>query len=848
MKRMTFLFAAALTALSLCGAEPVISAHVLREADGTTKVPEGEVTLKTTRSKGINGEDVFTCRAISRTDKTKMVQIRKSVSLTGKDLLVFNGKTIAAPKAGSSSNMLIFQEYFPMGAVWDKTTNTGIAIAPGAGDLSSFVELTVAKKDDTVTLTIAVKAAFLRKGATYDCSFDVIRFDAKYGILDAIGRYHMLHPRRFKRDPRTNPDVFGICAQYCSWRWLNPENCRMSGATWEWCHGAGRSWGDPLNRELPAGKDYVTARTLEYRDREGKQYKYRNTDLSLEKFQEIQQFRAANGYYCGVANGFYMMALAYLSPAIARRYPDSVNAAFPMRPKGEYAEATGVHTFPECSWGQEIRRQFAELVKTYDLGSLAFDVSAPSSVYRGPKLREMNNVGFDQHGPGVVRGVGSALLFDYIRTLPCKTLPGNTGVAVNTKYQHCIDMLWCDMMMIECTPWDAEPPFPVPFRYVLGEKGLMMWEGYSPRDFDPNFNKWDEADQHQFKRDLARYAVHRAFASGSSLPAEFLTEYVCRTVHTFIECNDAGWKAVPCATGPAKTEIARYGEGDHAYVSINNSGETARVEVTVFPGELRTNLAGAKKGDPILFAPRFGGKAEQTLADGRETVRVEIPRLLLSVLEAVGSVKGKGTASVNWSGDFAWNTLTIVSKDLEGEFLPRQNFGTYVREGSTPVAIRKGETVKVQYRNAAFRGDLKDVREFPSVKGKQPEFVIRHADDFPSSEIAQRVEFFYREVFNGSVSSKDKKKRKRIRVKLVKDTALPPLTVAVTASGGNTADLGTGITVRPGMMAVRGTDRNDLSKTARRFLDMINAERFPDYGPAVKMEPYEKAYFRFDRL
>ena len=43
-------------------------------------------------------------------------------------------------------------------------------------------------------------------------------------------------------------------------------------------------------------------------------------------------------------------------------------------------------------------------------------------------------------------------------------------------------------------------------------------------------------------------------------------------------------------------------------------------------------------------------------------------------------------------------------------------------------------------------------------------------------------------------------------------------------------------------------DDEAFSQLVRRIIDVINAERFPTYGPDVKMLPAERIYFPFRRL
>ena len=49
-------------------------------------------------------------------------------------------------------------------------------------------------------------------------------------------------------------------------------------------------------------------------------------------------------------------------------------------------------------------------------------------------------------------------------------------------------------------------------------------------------------------------------------------------------------------------------------------------------------------------------------------------------------------------------------------------------------------------------------------------------------------------------------------------------------------------------IVLSATDDEAFSRLVRRIIDVINAERFPSYGPDVTMLPEERARFPFRRL
>ena len=820
----------------------------LFDREGRPERLHGKIRMETKKSSGVGGMESVRVTLKSDSDEDVHANITASILVKGAKV-AWDGVNEVRRLNKPFEKPLLANGSFLMGAAWGDSA--GVAIALGADDLPSFADLSVEPSNGDVKLKITVPAAFLRKGAGFECTFHEIPFSPKYGIRDAIARYYPLYPERFKRDPRVNPAVYGISAEYSCWKDPNPELCRLMNASWEWCHGAGRSWGDPLNLENPTGENYdkyAWAENLKFAARNGKRQSYLSPKLTREEFDTVQGGRMANALYCGVLNGFYMMAVANISDVIAERYPDSV-AVGETCARNDYPYSTEVYTFPECSWGQELRRQLAKLVEKHDIGAIAFDVSRPRSIYRGAKLKEMDNVGWDGHGPGVVRGIGSGKLFDFIKTLKNKNVSGNCGVIVNSKYEHLSDILRMDTMMMETEPWSRKPPFPMALRYALGEKALTMWEGYSPRAFAPDYNSWTEEDQHLLLRDLSRYAVHRSLATGASLPVRYITEYVSMVSSAFVRMNDAGWKAVPGFTAEGGGwETARYGSGLDSYLVIcNETNASRRAKFTVYPNEIASDcVGGAARGvKGYMYVPFFGGSADIVCdGAGMEQVECETGRFLVNVLEAAGTIDGNGQLNAKWSGDYDAVKLSVKSADFAGSVNFKEAFGSYVREGGAVREFVPGKSIEVLYRNTEMPGLAAKVRKFTVADGKgRPAFVIQHAEDGPSKDMADRIEFFFRSAMTPKPTKAQAKKiekngRKQF-VAIRKKAEMSPLTVVLSPKA---KEFGTE------RITVSAPNAEELSRKVRRMLDVMNLERFPEYGAEVKMPPEDKAHYPFRRL
>ena len=772
------------------------------------------------------GIETIRCCVRSSVHATNLVRIVASATVPYATS-VWDGLADVPDAKKSGSSRLMEGGRFLFGGAHDSSRGTVLGV--GAADLLSFAEFrwTPAEDSKGVAVAVEVPAALLGKGAEFTCSFHCIDYSRKYGIRDAFARYYPLYPKFFRRDPRVNPAAYGINAQYASWTMPNPERCRFSGATWEWCHGSDRSWGDPLNRERPVGRprtDYSWVQHYDYWTVDGIKKSVTNEALTIAEFDAMLDERFASGYRCGVANAFYMMVLSKISSKIAARYPDSLAGANSFA-SSDYSYAADVFTFPECSWGVELRRQLELLVKKHDLGAIAFDVSGPRPVYRGLCLPKMANVGWDVHGPGVVRGVGTARLCEFVRTLPNKKLSGTCAATVNSGGGHISDMLLADSYMTEYTPWDRPPPYGLPERLALGEKGLTFWEGFAATEFDPNFTRWSLADKTSLINDLSRYAVWRSFAVGGSLPSHFTSEYTFLASRAFARMNDAGFKPVPGFVLEGDGwDFARYGLSDESYLAICNlRQETRTAKAEVFPDEIASATVGSRSlRMGFAYAPFFGGKANHSFKGGRELIEVDVGSQLAAVLEGVGRVKGEGDLSVRWEGDFGEVRLVLESSSFDGAFSPRDAFETYRRAGAGYVEIKPGGRYVVPYRNDAFPGMAEGIRKFafpPEVKYGNPgkmALPVKHASDIDSREMAAAVATF----FKGSQT--------------VEDVSLPKLSVALEDGKGC-------------KLVVSAKDREELSKFTRRFLDAVNAMRYPRYAPWYRMSQEDRSKITFVR-
>lgn len=803
-------------AFALLAASPALAglAVSLEDRDGNDIRPSNTLKFEAIRSESVGGVETWTCRLESAADGECFVRIVATdtfESTTG--FSVFDGLETKSAKDGVSENSVLFRRHFPLVAAWDR--KQGVVLALGAEDFNSFASFrrTVNAKTG-VKMELAVNAALLRKGATYACTFHRFAFSPKYGVREAFARYYPLYPNRFFRNPSLDPRIYGISSGYFAWKHESAEKNRLCHAEWDWCYAAGRSWGDALNQAVPTEPrmtDYSYDEGIYCGWRDGRSVKYRNAEQSVADWDCIVSDRLAACRYCGVASGFYMMMLSNISKAVAKDHPDSLETHDPVFPSS-YPFAPAAYAFPECSWGRETRRQLTALAEKHAFEATAFDVADSGSVYRGVRLADMSNVGFDEYGAGVVRGIANAKLFDFVRTLPVRGTPYKMAVAENNFCHHVSDCLYADLRMVESAPWDQNPPFPLEHRLMSGEKGLTLWE-YGYEAFDPDYRRWPSADLDQFKRDLIRFSMQRAFYSGVALPANGPlsdTEYGIRMSEAMSLCLHAGWKPVPGAKllSEGKDEVARFGSGETVYLAVNNSiRERRRMAIEVFPSEIDIGLVGGAPSDAVVFAPYYGGRAGHLLRPGREEVSFIAGAQLVTVLESVGRARGKGRFAVSWTGRPGRITLEVISKDFAGTFVPRRRIGDYVCEGGGEVGLAVGERASITYRD-----------DFAETAIAQTESAIELivSEDSAGCDAADAVNEFLKRA--GAVC-----------LPIRKSTDNPPCSI------------------RLGSFLLSDSCQSGLQAKVRRMLDVWQTVRYPRYRPGVPLETSEREFFSLSR-
>ena len=216
------------------------------------------------------------------------------------------------------------------------------------------------------------------------------------------------------------------------------------------------------------------------------------------------------------------------------------------------------------------------------------------------------------------------------------------------------------------------------------------------------------------------------------------------------------------------------------------------------------------------------------LTAGAKRVECQVGPLLINVLEAVGSADGAGELAAEWLGDGVDVRLALESKSFTGKVTLREAFEDFALEGARERALKPGERIEIAYRDGTLANAVASVKEFAFMDGGAPTFSMKHAEDGGDSrDMADRIsEFFWSMTRPAGLKNLAQHK---LSVPRTADAALPAHTVVLTDAAGRTIRLA-------------AADREAFSRLVRRFLNVLNAFRYPDYRVDTQMHPEERAF------
>jgi len=425
----------------------------------------------------------------------------------------------------------------------------------------------------------------LDPGATRALTFVAMPV-GRWGYLEALDRYYDLAPEFYDIRTDIDPRINTFAAQYAAWHpslWWE-ELCRRSFAAWDWCYAPFKRTGDIVGRpelweyDMPAGREGTKQR------------------MHLDDIDAFHQWRRdvfAAGERGGVAMLFYVPAMIWCEEALAReRYADALTNDPKQRFRIERWVTgwdTDLRVLPwHTSYGEQSRRDLAEVAAELDLTGFAFDTASGMARYSGPATGEFDARAWDDGvGEFVREGIAIAEAIDYCHSLrnsrgtPLGVL-SNLGFAWYTVSQA------SDAGMREANPWANERAYNDVARYTMGRKPVCWWKGYSPHNLFA-YEQMTPDGLAEAYVGMSDFVISESYRWGY-VPTLAFTRGISTAVAqlpVLFDCIQAGWEPVPAATAEGATWVTRYGDGpDTRLVLGNETAEPATSAVEIDAGYL----------------------------------------------------------------------------------------------------------------------------------------------------------------------------------------------------------------------------------------------------------------------
>lgn len=531
------------------------------------------------------------------------------------------------PAAGRSDRMA---GNMPLTAVWASGACAAVGLEPSAL-VSYFRHQTERLPEGLFELSCIVRVV-ADPGQTEKVRFVLMAPPGDWGKYEAFEAYYDSFPAFFTPHPDVDPRVNLGGAQYRAWPcgpW-SPELCRRLFAGWEWCYAPFRRTGDIVGR--PEFWDYTPARPLNG-DRAGTREEY---------LARREKAFATGDAQANVAMLFYIPSQVWCEETLAQeRYPDALVSDPAVKTYFTTPWVTGHDNerlvFPYgTSFGEQSRKDLAELAGALRLSGFAFDTAGGVARYTGPALPRLQARAWDPDlGVYCSELVAVALLMDYVHTLTRGGRP--LAVVANPmatgSYASCFH---CDSAMLERSPWQGGRTEADRLRWKMGRKTLVWWEGYEIQDFvDPQTAAPEQVAS--VYEGLADFAALQSLRLGCIPPPGF-TQGVARLARwlpAIVECVRAGWEPVPAVRVPDPAWAARYGRGLGTRLALaHETGRETAVEAIVENARLGQGA--------FLFAPWDGGSLLQTVSEGATVIPLRLPVRRPVLLRAVLEVRPRG--------------------------------------------------------------------------------------------------------------------------------------------------------------------------------------------------------------
>ena len=800
--------------------------------------------------------------ALNSTDAVQRVMLVFGMRLDPQGIKVFDGKKTHDDLTRLKGLKRYERETharFPLVCAYND--GAGLALGVGAEDFhSEFIPEIRSNADGTISLCQTIRMTLFENGGTYEGHLHLIPFSPKYAERDAIARYQSLYPRRFTRRTDIDPRLHGFAAAYQSWKLDDPEMVRMTGGDWEWCISPSRRGGDVADRfyEYEPTRPFSKFR-CRYRKR-GKWIHYPR-DVDRETWLHHQKVQLDQGRACNVANGFYVIGHSWIDDLLAKQFPDSHNSKHSPYPPWRAGwgppqdTARSIFTY-KTSWGKVMREMMSELCeRDVPIAAFAFDSPSGSQKYRGPALRQIENVSWDEHGPYVAAGVGNAHLYGFVHTLK---KDGYTMGVLNNSHSigHILDAFYHDSTMVEANPWRYDRPWPILNRYAYGQKSATWWEGYHIDEL-LQLDKLSREDLEDAVRGLADFTGLNSFRCGITYPHYFSygVEYLLRMIPAMKAVNRAGWRPVLGFTcGDERLEPARYGQGHTTFLTVGAwCRETVEDTLTTRPAELWSDVVpttpARQPHRPLIFADFFGHETTNVVRGEAVEVPVRVLGRKVKVLRCVMSLDPGARGQVTVRETATYDRLTVQAT-MDGsaasaalpltrghKTLSKVLVDGQAAAGLAIVPLKDASTLTCTYESSRTDLTQEDITGFPFLDDElKPTFRIRCATDGDSEFLAERLLEFFRHY----VALKKELKRPwdfRLNVDVQPAQTFRPHTIALLTNDApesrfvpQLAKQGPFITGQPkkGLLMLSGDSFESLQTSTYDLMNLLNATTFRD--------------------
>ncbi|MFH1614068.1 MAG: hypothetical protein ABIG61_03150 [Planctomycetota bacterium] len=615
-----------------------------------TKYSFGEnVTVISKRGKALN----FHWNARNHTNQQLLARINFEVHILLDGKRFYNGYETLDLTNGNSykrwDGLVDRLQRIPLNCIYDDNVGVGMSIS-AEEFYSDWVPESRKNKDDTVIVAETMRIV-LDPNGSYDGTFVLFGFSSKYQERAAVACWQSLYPNVFERKRNVDQRVYGISASYLSWSHNDVEKSRLFGADWEWCINPYRRNGDIADSER--FWDYEPVRPMPQK-----------FQMSRQAWLQKQRMLLARAKMSNVANCYYIASGVWAESQLASHFPDAIitneqsaGGVYRICWGPEQDDSQAMFSY-ETSYGDFLRESLKNIAQRQDISAIAFDSPNSQLTYRGPVLKKIKHKSWDEKGPYVSNAVAVSKLLDFIPILKSANGKQMATITNINSFQHFLIAFHTDSCMIEGNPWREEPPFPIQYRYIMGQKGMTFWEGYGIGELI-DLSKASDEQITQAYRGMADYVALRSIYVGVPYQHYFSNgiEYLVRLLPLVKELNNAIWQPILAfQSDNKKLWLSRYGQKYCSYLAIGNPTENSFAgKLTAFSDELGLP-AGA------VFAEYFGCETTNEIFSNETKVAYDIPSRKPRVFRSVMTLNNVLSAKVIASEHRDFGSITLNAK------------------------------------------------------------------------------------------------------------------------------------------------------------------------------------------